>query len=231
MSKHPLHSWNLTPAEAIRLQRELEPLTREDLPLGPVRRIAGTDVAYEPGSRLSLAVVCVLEFPGLQVVEWQVERAPTPFPYVPGLLSFREVPLLLAAFDRLQSRPDLILVDGHGRAHPRRLGIASHLGLWLKRPTIGVGKSVLCGTCDAPETARGSWTPLIHRGEEVGRALRTRERVKPVYVSPGFGLTQDQCVEWVLVTASRFRLPEPIRWADRLAAREREAHRASRTGS
>ncbi len=214
----PLHPWDLTPAEAIRLQKQLEPGAQEDLPPSPVRLLAGTDVAYLKQSAVSVAVVCLLEFPSLNLVEWVVVRRPTPFPYVPGLLSFREVPLLLEAFAGLTSEPDVIFVDGHGRAHPRRFGIACHLGLWLRRPTIGVGKSLLCGSYEPPGPRRGQWSPLVEHGEEIGRVLRTRQGVKPVFVSRGFGLPLTECVRWVLQAGPRFRLPEPIRWADRLAA-------------
>lgn len=213
-----LHPWDLTPGEAIRLQKELEPDSRLDLPPSPIRLVAGTDVAYLKDEGLSLAVVCVLDFPSLTPVEWVAVRRPTPFPYIPGLLSFREVPVLLEAFTLLQAEPDLIFVDGHGRAHPRRFGIACHLGLWLGRPTIGIGKSLLCGSFDEPGPRRGLWSPLLDRGEEIGRALRTRTGVKPIFVSRGYGLPLEQCVDWTLLAGTRYRLPEPIRWADRLAA-------------
>ncbi len=213
-----LHPWDLSPGDAIRLQTELEPEARLDLPPSPVRLVGGTDVAYLKEDGLSLAVVCVLDFPSLKLVEWVAVRRPTPFPYIPGLLSFREVPVLLEAFTLLKAEPDLIFVDGHGRAHPRRFGIACHLGLWLGRPTIGIGKSLLCGCFHEPGMHRGDWSPLVDRGEEIGRALRTRTGVKPIFVSRGYGLPLQQCVDWTLLAGTRYRLPEPIRWADRLAA-------------
>ncbi len=147
----------------------------------------------------------------------------TPFPYIPGLLSFREVPPILKALKKLSRLPDLILVDGHGRAHPRRFGIASHLGLWLKHPTIGIGKSRLCGEFRQPGKRRGSSTDLVHKGEVIGKVLRTRVGVKPVFVSVGYGLPLEECVSWALAMTSRFRLPEPIRRADHLC-RESKAY-------
>lgn len=213
-----LHRWDLSPGEAVRLQRDLARTAEPMLELGQVRLVAGTDVSYLPDSGESIGVVAVVEFPGLRCVDHASARCSTPFPYVPGLLSFREVPVLLEAFACLRTEPDLILVDGHGRAHPRRFGIACHLGTWLQRPTIGVGKSLLCGTCEEPDPEKGALTPLVAGGEVIGKAVRTRTGVKAVYVSAGFGVSLDDTVAWVLATVGRFRLPEPIRLADRLAA-------------
>jgi deoxyribonuclease V len=218
MEVEPLHRWDLSPSAAIQLQRELAPRASQLLEIGAVQLVAGTDVAYIRETGESVGAIYVMRLPGFDPVDFAVERCPTPFPYIPGLLSFREVPVLLAAFRKLRVDPDLVLVDGHGAAHPRRFGIACHLGLWIARPTVGVGKSLLCGTTQPLAEARGSWAALMHRAEEVGRAVRTRQGVRPVYVSRGFGLGLTESVEWVLKASSRFRLPEPIRKADRLAA-------------
>ena len=154
-------------------------------------------------------------------VESAVAKSQTPFPYVPGLLSFREIPVILKAIEKLSSLPDLICVDGHGQAHPRRFGIASHLGLWLKHPTIGIGKSRLCGEFREPGPRRGAASNLIHQGEVIGRVLRTRQGVKPIFVSVGYGLPLKECVRWTLAVTPRFRLPEPIRQADRLSEKSK----------
>ena len=221
MSGKPLlpHSWNLSPKEAVQLQRQLRELVRTDLSLKSAKRIAGVDVAYRLRSKQSIATVVILSYPSLETLEASTVKVKTRFPYIPGLLSFREIPPILKAMDKLSAPPDLIFVDGHGRAHPRRLGIASHLGLWLKRPTIGIGKSLLCGQFRNLSAERGQSTPLIHRNEIIGQVLRTRKGIQPIFVSVGYGLPLDQCVGWTLTVSPRFRLPEPIRRAHAEAAR------------
>ncbi|MEE8349348.1 MAG: deoxyribonuclease V [Acidobacteriota bacterium] len=216
-----MHSWNLTPKEAVQLQKELKDSIQTDIPLKCPRRVAGVDVAYLPREQQSIASVVVLSYEGLERVESAVAKSPTPFPYVPGLLSFREIPVILKAIEKLSTLPDLIYVDGHGQAHPRRFGIASHLGLWLKHPTIGIGKSRLCGEFREPGQSRGASTRLIHRQEVIGRVLRTRQGVKPIFVSVGYGLPLEECVRWTLAVTPRFRLPEPIRQADRLSEKSK----------
>jgi deoxyribonuclease V len=210
----------LTPKEAIALQRVLAArVVREDA-IGRPATVAGVDASVR-GGRVH-AVVAVFSFPRLECIETvRYERAAT-FPYVPGLLGFREVPALLAAFERLSTRPDLVLVDGHGFAHPRRFGIACHLGVELDLPTIGCGKSLLVGEHREPGSRRGARARLVHRDEVVGYALRTRERVKPLFVSTGHRTSLATAVRLVLACTRGFRLPEPIRAADR-AAGEREA--------
>ncbi len=222
-----LHPWNLAPKEAVALQRTLRQLIRFDDDGAPVSRIAGVDVSYRKRTKSSIAAVCVLSYPDLAIVETQSAWVETPFPYVPGLLSFREIPPILKALEGLTAPPDLIFVDGHGQAHPRRMGIASHLGLWLKQPTIGVGKSRLCGTFEEPGTERGCTTDLFHQGEVIGKVVRTRTGVKPVFVSVGYGISLARSVELVLETAPLFRLPEPIRQADHLAADVKKGSRGA----
>ena len=216
----PLHSWDLTPKEAVQLQKQLGPRIRTDLPLPDPRSIAGVDVGYSRPLGLSVATVAVLAFPSLELVESAVATAPTPFPYVPGLLSFRELPPILKALDRLSAPPEMILVDGHGRAHPRRFGIACHLGLWLRIPTIGIGKTRLCGEYEEPGLTKGSLTPLLDGDELLGVVLRTRTRVRPVFVSEGYGMPLEACVNWTRAATPRYRIPEPIRQAHNLAARQ-----------
>ena len=192
-----------------------------------IRRVAGVDAAFADGGRVIRAAAVMLDYPGLeQTGEALIER-PTAFPYVPGLLSFREVPALLEALRQLPTMPDLILCDGHGYAHPRRFGLACHLGLWLDIPAIGVAKSRLTGSHDEPGPAKGDAAWLLadkgeRPGERIGAVLRTRERVKPVYVSAGHRVSLRTAVSLTLGCATRFRLPEPTRLADKLS----KAHRA-----
>ena len=214
----PFHSWDITPREAVALQRELAPLIVREDRLGEVRRVAGVDVGFEDNGRITRAAIAVLSYPELELVEQSVARVPTRFPYVPGLLSFREVPAVLQAFEQLSQRPDLILYDGQGIAHPRRIGIASHVGLLLDIPSIGAAKSRLCGSHEEPPPQRGAWAPLTDRGEIIGAVLRTRDGVQPLYVSIGHRVSLETAIRWVLACTPRYRLPETTRWAHRLAS-------------
>ncbi|HRY15160.1 MAG: deoxyribonuclease V [Candidatus Competibacteraceae bacterium] len=213
------HSWNLTSAEAIALQRKLRPhLILEDR-LKPVQRVAGVDVGFEAGGAVTRAAVAVLRYPELDVVETALAQRPTAFPYVPGLLSFRELPAVLEALEQLRESPDLLLCDGQGIAHPRQLGIASHLGLLVDIPSIGVAKTRLYGTHDEPPNVRGAWTPLWAGGEIIGAVLRTRPNVKPLYISLGHRISLDTAIRYVMACCTRYRLPETTRHAHRLASR------------
>jgi deoxyribonuclease V len=219
------HRWDLDPAEARALQRQLAgQVVREDR-LGTVRAVAGVDLGFPPtqdGSVLGRAAVVVLRLPDLDLVEERVVERPVTFPYVPGLLSFREVPVGMAAVASLEHRPDLLLVDGHGLAHPRRCGIACHLGLLLDLPTIGCAKSILVGRAEEPGPNPGDWTPLVHRGETIGAALRTRPKTKPIYVSIGHRVSLASAIALVSQCGRGYRLPEPTRLADRIASRRSE---------
>jgi len=207
---------DLTPRAAVALQRELAPrVVRTGRP--QPRTICGVDTSIRAGR--VYAALCVFSFPGLEPVASATATRPVEFPYVPGLLAFRELPALREAYAMLAEEPDLLLVDGHGLAHPRRFGIACHLGVELERPSIGCGKSLLVGEHAQPGPARGASTLLVHRGERIGRCLRTREGVKPVYVSIGHRCTLEHATALVLACALRYRLPEPIRAADQLAGR------------
>ncbi len=209
-----LHDWNLDYREAVALQRELarRVVLKDEVPQPPVR-VAGVDVSYEKHGDQFFAAVVVLSWPELQVIETASASARVDFPYIPGLLSFRELPVLLQAFAGLQAAPDLIMVDGQGIAHPRRFGIASHLGLWLDLPTIGCGKSRLCGEYGAPGAAKGDHAPLVHKDERIGTVLTTRSGVSPLFVSPGHKVSFRRAAELVLAAAVRYRLPEPTRQA------------------
>lgn len=204
------------PAAARRAQTALaERVAREDA-LGEVRLLGGVDVSnnrFDPEQRVFAAVVA-LSVPGLRVVETAGATARAAMPYIPGLLGFREIPALLAAWDKLRDKPDLLLVDGHGVAHPRRLGIAAHLGVVLDVPAVGVAKSVLVGEADPPlPDEAGAETPLVWRGERIGTALRTRRRANPLFVSIGHRVSLETAVSWVRRATGGYRLPEPTRQA------------------
>jgi deoxyribonuclease V len=189
---------------------------------GEVRFVAAADVAWVErapawAASTARAAVVVMSWPGLEVVERQVVEAPATFPYVPGLLSFREIPALAVAFDRVESQPGLLLVDGHGLAHPRRFGLASHLGLLAGIPTIGCAKSRLCGEASNPARERGSTSELRDGGEVIGTVVRTKDGVKPLYISVGHMIGLREAAEWVLRLAPTHRLPEPARIADLLS--------------
>lgn len=186
-----------------------------------MRLVAGADVSHDRGSDRFHAAVVLLSLPGLETVEEATAEGRSPFPYVPGLLSFREGPLLLRAFRRLRGKPDLVLFDGHGIAHPRGIGIASHMGLLLGIPSIGCGKSLLVGEFDPPGPRRGDWTPLRHEGRRVGAALRSRAGTKPIFVSPGHAIGHAAALRWVLRCGEGYRVPAPVRRAHLLANRLR----------
>lgn len=212
------HAWDLSPAAAIALQQELRRHLLIEDRLGPVRRVAGVDVGFEADGAVTRAAVAVLGYPELQPLAQAVVRRPTGFPYVPGLLSFRELPAVLEALARLETLPDLLLVDGQGIAHPRRLGIAAHLGLITDLPAIGVGKTRLYGRHGPVPEARGAWTPLTAGPETIGAVLRTRSGVKPLYISPGHRVGLETAVAYVMGCTTRYRLPETTRAAHRLAS-------------
>ena len=218
MNQTPSHAWNLTPRQAVQLQRDWAPRVEFRDRVGAVHRLAGVDVGFEAGGSITRGAVAVLSFPALELLESAIVRQPTAFPYVPGLLSFREIPALCAALDHLEQPPDLILCDGQGYAHPRRFGLACHLGVLRDIPSIGVGKTRLVGTFESVPDQRGAWVPLIHKHETVGAVLRTRQGVKPVFVSLGHRLSLEGAVNWVMESTPRFRLPEAIRQAHRLAS-------------
>lgn len=210
------HPWNLSGKEAVQLQREWADKVISDNCLDDVKLVAGTDVSYQKqGDRLVAAVV-ILDAQTLEVVETATVVDEAQFPYVPGLFSFRELPPLVKAFEKLQHRPDLVVCDGQGIAHPRRFGLASHLGVMFDIPTIGCGKTRLCGEEVEPLDERGAKAKLMHKDEHIGYILRTRKNVKPVYVSLGHKVSAETACEWVLKLAPKYRLPETTRVADKL---------------
>lgn len=213
-----MHDWR-TPAyaQAVELQRKLAERVSRNGTVDSPRYIAGVDMSFKRGDADAVAAVVVLSYPDFETVETKVARGRLDFPYIPGLLSFRELPLTLAACRQLSITPDLFLVDGQGIAHPRRLGIASHLGLFLDAPTIGCAKSRLCGEYDDPEREAGSYSHLLDGEETIGAVLRTRESVKPVYVSTGHNIDLAGAMRWVLACCRGYRLPEPARRAHQAA--------------
>jgi deoxyribonuclease V len=213
------HPWHLTPKEAADLQRRWADKVETADRLPPrIGVVAGVDVGFEDAGRVSRAAVAALSFPSLTPLDQAVARLPTRFPYVPGLLSFRELPVVLDALARLAVIPDVILCDGQGRAHPRRFGIACHLGVLLDLPTVGVGKTRLVGRHAEPGPDKGDWTPLLDDGEVIGAVLRTRAGVKPLYISVGHRISLDSAITLTLACLTRYRLPETTRAAHRLAS-------------
>src|SRR5215470_17814413 len=221
MTSLSLHSWDLTRSEAVEVQKRLRILVRlQPLPQ-PVRAIAGADISYNKFSETVYAGIVVLSLPDLRIIESEGVRSVAKFPYVPGLLSFRETPPLLEAWEKLKTKPDVLMLDGQGIAHPRRFGIACHVGLLLDLPTIGCAKSILVGRYGELGLEAGCRSPLVDRGEQVGVALRTKNKVSPVYVSPGHLIDLGSAVDLVLRSTGKYRQPEPTRQAHLLVNRLR----------
>jgi deoxyribonuclease V len=218
MQFQSLHAWDVTPKEAIAIQENLRGLIMRQDRLGAINMVAGVDVGFEQDGKITRAAVAVLSFPGLETRETAIARRPTSFPYVPGLLSFREVPAILEALSQLETTPDLLMCDGQGMAHPRRVGLACHLGLVCNLPSIGVGKSRLVGENEPVGEERGQRQPLMDGDELIGMVLRTRTGVKPVFVSIGDRVSLERAVDIVLQCTPKYRLPEPIRQAHHLAS-------------
>lgn len=210
------HSWDLTPAEAVALQKQLaeKVILQDDIDLTTIRTVAGIDASLKEGGR---AAIAVLSFPELLPLETVTASAPITFPYVPGLLSFRETPLVLAALEKLSAPPDLLMIDGQGYAHPRRFGIACHVGVLTGIPSIGVGKSVLCGKYEPLGEEAGATSPLIHRGEVIGMAVRSKLRTNPLIISVGHRLSLETSVALVQRCLRKYRLPETTRAAHNAA--------------
>jgi len=213
MKLNNLHDWQVTTAQARELQLKLASKVSRTDELTSPRYIAGVDISVDRIRGVARGAVVVLSYPEFKVVETQVVEGRVNFPYVPGLLSFREAPLTLAAFERLNIAPDLVLFDGQGIAHPRRLGLAAHLGLFLDTPTIGCAKSRLCGHHRIPGPEAGSYAELVDGEEIIGAALRTKAGVKPVYVSIGHKISLESAIRWVIRCCRGYRLPEPTRLA------------------
>jgi deoxyribonuclease V len=220
MRIEPLHEFEVTTREGIAIQLDLAPkIVTENRLKSPPRLILGVDVSVSRNSE-AVAAAVLLSYPGLELIETAVLNGKVSFPYVPGLLSFREIPITLQVCEKLTLQPDLVMVDGQGMAHPRRIGLASHLGLFLNIPTIGCAKSRLCGEYDEPEDAIGSFNLVRDKGDIIGAALRTRSGSKPLIISIGHQIDLPSAISWVLKCCQGYRLPEPTRLAH-LASRGR----------
>ncbi len=213
MKVEKLHDWQVSTAQALEIQMGLAKQVSGITEVINPRFIAGVDISVKRERGMAAGAAVVLSYPELRMVETQVVKEELDYPYIPGLLSFREAPLILAACEKLTITPDLVLVDGQGIAHPRRMGLASHLGLFLNTPTIGCAKSRLCGSYEEPGMEPGDYSELVDRDEVIGAVLRTRLRVNPVYVSAGHKIDLETAINWVLECCRGYRLPEPTRLA------------------
>ena len=225
MIARSLHPWNVSYKEAIQIQNRLKKQLVLDLPFTTPKTVGGVDVSVSIRSCHGWAGVVVLSFPDLEVVEESWAKGKIDFPYIPGLLSFREIPLILDALKDLSAEPDVFLCDGQGIAHPRRMGLASHLGVLLGKPTIGCAKSRLVGHYHEVGPMKGDYSLLTDKGETIGAALRTRSGTKPIFVSPGYGLSIRKAIEVALCCCMKYRIPEPIRAAHRLVNQLRRAQK------
>jgi deoxyribonuclease V len=213
MDMSGLHGWELTTSQARELQNILSKQVIVNTEVSNITFIAGADISVNRIEKTATASVVLLDYPALEIIEIKTVSGELDFPYVPGLLSFRELPLTLAAFKKLTISPDLVIVDGQGIAHPRRFGLASHLGLFLDIPAIGCAKSRLCGSSTEPGNNPGDYSFLIDKGEIIGAVLRSKRGVKPIYVSTGHKIDLQSSVRWILNCCRGYRLPEPSRLA------------------
>ncbi|WP_454877342.1 deoxyribonuclease V [Serratia inhibens] len=204
---------------AEQLQRASEVIRHDDFLVDTPAFIAGADVGFEQEGAVTRAAIAILRYPSLELVEYQIARVATTMPYIPGFLSFREYPALLAAWERLEQKPDLVFVDGHGISHPRRLGVASHFGLLVNVPTIGVAKKRLCGKFAPLDAVAGALAPLEDKGEQLGWVWRSKARCNPLFIATGHRVSADSALAWVQRCMAGYRLPEPTRWADAIASR------------
>jgi len=218
-----LHEWQVTPTQAIAIQKELSGRVFRKGKPDDVRFVAGADISVPRIGKVARGAIVVLSYPELELVEVQITEQEIDFPYIPGLLSFREAPVILSACEKLSTTPDLVLVDGQGIAHPRRLGIASHLGVLWNKPTIGCAKSRLCGEYDPVGTERGDSAKLVDGKETIGAVVRTRTNVNPLFISIGHKINLKTAVQWVLNCGYGYRLPEPTRLAHQAAGGQLKA--------
>ncbi len=212
-SYQKLHEWDVAPARAIALQNEWRHKIQIQAPADEIRTIAGCDISFNKFSEIIYAGIVVLEVATRRIIEQAAVVTTARFPYIPGLLSFREVPALLEVWGKLKTEPDAVMLDGQGIAHPRRMGIGAHFGLLVNRPTIGCAKSVLVGKFELPAPERGHWSPMLYKGETIGAAVRTKNKVQPVYASPGHLMDLQSTIDLVLQCDGGYRIPEPTRQA------------------
>jgi len=227
MKMPDFHPWEVTPREAILIQEDLRKKLVFQSPAKPIRTFAAGDVSYGPGADINFGAFLLFGYPDLVLLEASGASGKISFPYIPGLLTFREAPVLLEAYSRLSRKPDLLLLDGQGAAHPRSMGIASHLGVLLNLPSIGCAKSRLCGEFEEPGSEKGSLAPLRYGEKTIGAALRTRTGTRPVFVSPGHKMDLTTSASVVLSLCRTYRIPEPLRRAHAFVNRAREEFEAS----
>ncbi len=215
------HAWNLSPKDAIQLQEQLRTrVISSPLEDETIQYVAGIDVGFPKNKATARAAIALMQYPSMALVNQSLAELPVSMPYVPGLLSFREIPVILKALEGLSITPDVLITDSQGIAHPRRFGLACHLGVLLDMPAIGCAKSILVGKHGTLPEDRGSTTDLVDRGETVGSVVRTRDGVKPVYISIGHRLDLTSAVRIILNCGGGYRLPEPTRWAHKLASQK-----------
>lgn len=212
----PLHSWKVSVKEAIQIQENLRSQVILKKTFSEVRTIGGADVAYSKNRNLLLGAIVVLSSPKMETVDISTAYGKIPFPYIPGLLSFREAPILIKTFRKLKIKPDVMIFDGQGIAHPRGFGLACHLGLWLDLPSIGCAKTHLTGEFTSPGLSRGSFELIRQEGKKMGAVLRTKDNVRPLFISPGHRIDIKTSIQLILATCKGFRIPEPQRGADHL---------------
>lgn len=221
------HQWNLSEMEAVELQRELAKKVITEDGLDPIHHVAGVDVAYSKNNDTLIAAIVVLELDSLKIVESVVIEDTVQFPYIPGLFSFRELPPIIKAFEKIKTTPQLVVCDGQGLAHPRRFGLACHLGILYDIPTIGCGKTKLSGNFTEPDQHRGAQSPLIDNREIIGNVLRTQKNINPIFVSIGHRISLTTACQWILKLAPKYRLPETTRQADQLVKKTLSLHNHS----
>ena len=226
---NPLHSWNVSVELAIQIQEALKDRIILKKTFSKVETIGGGDVAYSRDGNLLFGAIAVLSFPNLEILDMATADGKIPFPYIPTLLSFREGPILIKTFQRLKIKPDVMIFDGQGVAHPRRMGLASHMGLWFGLPSIGCAKTPLLDESISPELSKGSFEWIRNEGEKVGAVLRTKEKIKPLFVSPGHRIDLLTSIQLILESCRGYRFPEPLRKAHQMTVllRQRAAHKAA----
>ena len=212
-----LHSWSIAPSEAVQIQKKLAQMVVRNGDPVSLSYIGGVDLSVNQSTNKAVAAVVILDYPGLKIVEIEKARGELGLPYIPGLLSFREAPLILEACRKTNFTPQLLIVDGQGIAHPRRMGLASHLGLFLDIPTIGCAKSPLCGKYNNPGDKAGDYSEIVDKGEAIGITLRTRAGAKPIYISTGHQISMESAIYWILKCCTGYRLPQPTRLAHQAA--------------
>jgi deoxyribonuclease V len=215
----PLHSWNVSVEEAIRIQEVLKERIILTKTFSKVKTIGGGDVAYSEDGNLLVGSIVVLSFTNMEILDAATADGKIPFPYIPTLLSFREGPILIKTFQRLKIKPDVMIYDGQGVAHPRRMGLASQMGLWFDLPSIGCAKTPLLNEFISPGLLKGSFEWIRREGEKVGAVLRTKEKIKPLFVSPGHLIDLSTSIQLILESCRGYRIPEPLRKAHQLAER------------